>query len=66
MSTNKLRRELELLKAKSGRSDCPGCGYPSYKGAEIRTVVRVTHGPQGDEPPSPPSAVPSAAARSLS
>jgi hypothetical protein len=42
MSTERLRRELEALKAR-GVGDCRGCGYPNYpldKNVVIKTVLR--------------------------
>jgi hypothetical protein len=54
MTTNKLRRDLEVLKKRGGRSDCPGCGYPSYANVEYKIKMNVT--PVGDPPkePEPP------------
>jgi hypothetical protein len=34
MSTEKLRRELEALRARAG-SNCRGCGYPEYPDREV-------------------------------
>jgi hypothetical protein len=58
MTTNKLRRELEELRQKSGHADCPGCGYPSYKNAKIVTKVSVIHSLADVKPPKPPEKCP--------
>jgi hypothetical protein len=51
MTTNKLRRDLEALRMRSGRGDCSGCGYPTYSHVETRVVVNI----RGvDDPPPPP------------
>ena len=50
MTTNKLRRELEALKARRGNNDCPGCGYPSYRNCEIKVNIRSINDPK---PPPP-------------
>lgn len=37
MSTERLRRELEALKAR-GLGNCRGCGYPNYPNQEVGVV----------------------------
>jgi len=56
MTTNKLRRELEELRVKSGAGNCPGCGYPNYKPGEFRIVMKGVPPKPGtpDPPPAPP------------
>jgi hypothetical protein len=38
MSTEKIRRELEALRAH--KVNCRGCGYPSYPDTEVNVVWR--------------------------
>ena len=45
MSTEKIRRELEALRAH--KVNCQGCGYPSYPDTEVNVVWRRP----GDPPP---------------
>src|SRR3712207_7448734 len=37
MTTNRLRRELAVLRKRTGHGGCPGCGYPSLKNVEVVT-----------------------------
>ena len=53
MSTERLRRELEALKAR-GIGECRGCGYPTYKSdthVEIRTIIHKYGEPPVEYPP---------------
>jgi len=60
VTTNKLRRELDLLKLRKGLVDCPECGFPSYTAIlsrpdPVRMTVRRTEGPSASsEPPEAP------------
>jgi hypothetical protein len=55
MTTNKLRRDLETLKARRGLSDCPACGYPSYANVEYKVVMKIRSYGDPEPPPKPPT-----------
>jgi hypothetical protein len=52
MSTYKLRRSLEELERRRGYGDCAGCGYPTYKNADPRIVLKGVP-PKPGRPPAP-------------
>jgi hypothetical protein len=56
VSTKSLRRQLEELKKRGGHGDCPGCGYPSYRGPfKIITNVRTLQIDENGKPYAPES-----------